>query len=228
MADPGFCGGCVHASRLPPAVATVDRDQPWFTPWSASPRASGASLIAVRQAGVADVPPRAFADAASPPVQSTQLCLPASGRPSRRVGVRSPRTPASLIVMLKHRRGRSEQPDPPAAQRPDRSRRFYPRHAGPGYLPGVRLPGRSRGGVLPRPGIARGLRARGRSSRPLGDDLDPGTGCARRARPAHRGRSSGHPAASSRTLGLDRDVDRGPRRHPDRPGRSSRRLPPPQ
>jgi len=47
---------------------------------------------------------------------------------------------------------------------------------------GSSVPRRSRGGVLPRPGVARGLRARGRPSRALGDDLDPGTGCPRLCR----------------------------------------------
>jgi len=37
----------------------------------------------------------------------------------------------------------------------ERSRRFYGDVLGPGHLPGVRLSGRSRGGVLPWPGIAR-------------------------------------------------------------------------
>jgi ClpP class serine protease len=41
-------GGCVHASRLPPMVAAVNRDQPRFAPWYASPTASGSYLIAVR------------------------------------------------------------------------------------------------------------------------------------------------------------------------------------
>jgi catechol 2,3-dioxygenase-like lactoylglutathione lyase family enzyme len=71
----------------------------------------------------------------------------------------------------------------------DRSRRFYRdmlglaiyREFGPADDP--------RGGVLPQPGIARGLRAPGRPCRALGDDLDPGTGCPRRARSAGRGRS---------------------------------------
>jgi hypothetical protein len=33
-------------------VAAVDRDQPWFAPWCASPKTSGAPLIAVGDAGV--------------------------------------------------------------------------------------------------------------------------------------------------------------------------------
>ena len=46
--------------------------------------------------------------------------------------------------------------------------------AGPGHLPGIR-PRTIPGGVLPRPGIARGLRAPGRPCRALGDALDSGT-----------------------------------------------------
>src|SRR5207248_8713096 len=63
--------------------------------------------------------------------------------------------------------------------------------------------------------------------RALGDDLDPGTGCPRRARPAGRGRSPHHPGARNRALGPDRNVDPGPRWHQDRPGRGSRRSPSP-
>jgi hypothetical protein len=98
---------------------------------------------------------------------------------------------------------------------------------GPGHLPGVRPSRQSRGGVLPRPGIARGLRAHGRSCRALGEDLDPGTRCPRRARPAGSGRSPYHPGARNRALGLDRNLDPGPRWRPDRPGRGSRRSPSP-
>jgi hypothetical protein len=43
--------------------------------------------------------------------------------------------------MLKWWRGRSEQPDPPAARRPGLQPPLLPRHAGPGHLPGVRSPG---------------------------------------------------------------------------------------
>jgi catechol 2,3-dioxygenase-like lactoylglutathione lyase family enzyme len=38
-------------------------------------------------------------------------------------------------------------------------------------------------------------------------------------------RSLHHPAARNRAVGLDRDVDPGPRWDPDRPGRGSRRSP---
>jgi hypothetical protein len=82
-------------------------------------------------------------------------------------------------------------------------------------------------GVLPRPGLARGFRAHGRPCRALGDDLDSGAGCPRRARPAGGGRSAHHPGARKGAVGLDRDVDPGPRWHPDRPGRGSRRSPSP-
>jgi len=64
---------------------------------------------------------------------------------------------------------------------------LLPWPARPGHLPGVRPAGWSRTGVMPQPGAARGLRARGRAARPLGDDLDPGPRCSRRARPAGRG-----------------------------------------
>jgi len=106
----------------------------------------------------------------------------------------------------------------------DRSRRFYRdllglaiyREFGPPTIPG---------GVLPRPGVTRGLRPRAGPARPLGDDLDPDTRCPCRVRPAGCGRSPGHPGAGRRAVGLDRNVDRGSRRHPDRPGRGSRRSP---
>jgi hypothetical protein len=42
--------------------------------------------------------------------------------------------------MLKWWRGRSEQPDPPAARRPGLQPSLLPRHAGPGHLTGVRSP----------------------------------------------------------------------------------------
>ena len=48
-----------------------------------------------------------------------------------------------------------------------------------------------------------------------------------RARPAGGGGSPHHPGARTGALGLDRDVDPGPRWHPDRPGRGSRRSPSP-
>ena len=68
---------------------------------------------------------------------------------------------------------------------------------------------------------ARGLRARGRPARALGADLDPGPGCSRRACPAGCGWSPDCQGAGCGALGSDRDVDRGPRRRPDRPGRGS-------
>ena len=55
---------------------------------------------------------------------------------------------------------------------------------------------RSRGGVLPRPGLAQDLRAHGRPCRAVGDDLDPGTRCPGRARPAGGGGSPHHRAQS--------------------------------
>ena len=42
--------------------------------------------------------------------------------------------------MLKWWRGRSEQPDPPAARRLGLQPSLLPRHAGPGHLTGVRSP----------------------------------------------------------------------------------------
>jgi len=64
----------------------------------------------------------------------------------------------------------------------DRNPRFYRDLLG-WPSTGSSAPRRSRGGVLPRPGLARGLWAHSRPSRALGDDLDPGTRCPRRARP---------------------------------------------
>ena len=70
-----------------------------------------------------------------------------------------------------------------------------------------------------------GLRARGRPSRALGADLDPRYGMSAASTPGWLGRSPHHPRARARTLGTDRDVDRGPRWRPDRPGRGTRRSP---
>src|SRR5437763_559099 len=64
--------------------------------------------------------------------------------------------PVSLSVMLEWCRGRSEQPDPAAPQRPGPQPPLLPRCPRPGRLPAVRPAGRPRAGVLPRPGAARG------------------------------------------------------------------------
>ena len=51
---------------------------------------------------------------------------------------------------------------------------------------------------------ARGLQARGRPCRALGDDLGPGTGCPHRTHPARRGRSPGHPPGLAQSFPFSR------------------------
>ena len=232
-ADPGFAAnpllreidqpgvGSVLAPGSPlaqPGVGAVQPARRWApTRWRCSPRCSACRpkpRLAPRPPG--DPPehrdnrscPAPPAAGPPPPLHVYSGCGAAVGAPRGRPGWRG---------------GRFEQPDPAAPRRPGPQPSFLSRRTGPGGLPGVRPSRGSGAGVLPRPGIARGLRPRGRPSRALDDDLAAGTRCSRRARPAGCGRSPDPPTTHSGTLGTDRNVDRGPGRHPDRPRRSSRR-----
>src|SRR5437763_15534684 len=49
--SPVMPSGCVVDSRLPPAAASVDRDQPRFAPWSRPSGTSGLSLTGQLCAG---------------------------------------------------------------------------------------------------------------------------------------------------------------------------------
>jgi len=118
--------------------------------------------------------------------------------------------------------GGPRKPHPAASHRARPESPVLSGHVGPGDLPGVRRPGRSRPGVLPRQRPARGQRPGDGTTRGRDRAVDPGPGHSGRAPTPGGRRGDGAEGAATRDVGLGGDVDRRPGRSADRLGRDPR------